>query len=160
MFLYRFLPLFLLCILPVLFSTGCDSTDPDNREPEINGTMQVEGGRGSEVEIVLNLSTESGISALSVSMNGENPEALTVEAGALEQTYIYPFVIPPESTVGTTYALQFKLIDQDDVESYIDVVVTTGKLIEPPATYAFSRDGATSVSYPGQEDRARSTRGN
>ena len=153
MFIYRSFSIIPLCIGLLLISFGCDSTDSGSAEPEITGTMQVEGGRGTEVDIVLNLSSESGIQSLKVSMNGELVETLPIDTGALEQTFTYSFLIPPESTVGTSYALQFTLEDQDGIETDIDALVTTGKLIEPPVTYEFDREGASSVAYPGQEDR-------
>lgn len=147
----------LLCALGLAAATvltACDTTSNDPDPPGLGGeTLQVEGGRGMQVEIPLSLTAEAGIQSLTVSVNGGAPDDIPVDAGATEQELDYVFEIPASSTLGTEYSLLFTLVDESDEASTISATVTTGKLIETPDTYEFTRSGESSVSYPGQTDR-------
>jgi hypothetical protein len=65
----------------------------------------------------------------------------------------YDFPVPPSSVLGDQYSLVFTLTEQGSQTTTYNATVTTGKLIETPATYEFMRDGASSVFYGGQTDR-------
>ena len=145
------LPVILAVILAA--ASGCDSTNTAIEAPEIEGTMEVTGGRGTDVAINLNLKAESGISALTLTVDGGEAINLEIDEGATELPFTYTFAIPAGAEVGTIYPLVFTLVDQDDVTTDILARVTTGRLIEPPVTYAFTRDGVSTVAYPGQTDR-------
>ena len=133
---------------------ACDSTGSDPELPGIEGSaLQVEGGRGTEVEIPLRLSAEAGIQSLTVSEDGGAPRDVPVNVGATEQELAYAFEIPAASVLGTEYPLVFTLTDQAGEVSTISARVTTVKLIDTPEIYAFTRDGASTVSYSGQTDR-------
>ncbi len=133
---------------------ACDTTNSDPEGPGIHGAdLEVEGGRGTTVELPLDLTAEAGIQALTVSVDGAAPEDVPVSVGATEQELDYTFEIPAASVLGTQHALLFTLVDRDGVESTISATVTTGKLIDAPETYEFTRNGESSVSYSGQTDR-------
>lgn len=135
-------------------TAGCDSVNDDTDPPNIGGeTLEVEGGRGTAVEVPLSLRAEAGIQSLSVAVNGGTPEDVDVEVGAVEQDLAYSFEIPADAIVGTEYALLFTLTDQDGEASNISATVRTGTLIDAPETYQFTREGASTVSYSGQTDR-------
>ena len=133
---------------------ACDSNDSDPTPPGIDSsTLQVEGGRGTTVSIPLDLTAEAGIKSLSVTESDGTVIPISVALGSTSASLAHEFDIPAESTLGTVFNLVFTLIDQDDQTTMITAMVTTGKLIDTPATYAFSRNGETSVSYSGQTDR-------
>ncbi len=136
-----------------LITAGCDSNDSDPEPPGIGGTMQAEGGRGTDVDLTFDLMAEAGLQSLTLLVDGGAPETLAVDEGATRQTFTYTFSVPADATLGTMFALVFTLVDQDGGETDIAATVTTSKLIETPATYAFTRDGASTVSYSGQTDR-------
>lgn len=135
------------------FSLGCDSNNADPGPPDISGTLQAEGGRGTDVDITIDLTAEAGIKSLTVSVDGEAAQALPVATGATQTSYTHTFSIPPEAKLGTVFSLMFTLTDEDDVATDIAAMVTTGKLIETPATYEFTRNGESTVSFSGQTDR-------
>ena len=143
----------LATILVLALIAGCDSNSSDPTPPDISGTVQVEGPRGTDVDIVLNLTADAGIKSLSLSVDGGTSEPLSVNEGATEQAFTYAFAIPGEAILGTVYALTFMLIDQDEVETEIAASVTTTRMIETPSTYEFTRNGESTVSFPGQTDR-------
>jgi hypothetical protein len=130
---------------------GCDSSDAPGDAPVIGGQLQAEGGRGTTAALTLSLDAEAGVESLTVSVAGDEPAAVPVAAGATEVDYY--FAIPADATVGTTYDLRFTLTDTDGETSTSTATVTVGRLIETPATYAFTRGGESSVSYGGQTDR-------
>ena len=141
----------LIALLFILI--GCDSNDTDPEPPNIGGTAEVQGGRGTDVNVSVSLRSEVGIRSLTVSANGGAPETLTVEAGAVNQAVDYPFSIPANATVGTTYPFVFTMVDQEDVSTDFNVNVVVGNLIDPPSTYDFTRNEESTVSFSGQNDR-------
>ncbi|MEM1125967.1 MAG: DUF4856 domain-containing protein [Bacteroidota bacterium] len=144
----------LLLILLMVGVTACDSGSDPSDPPGINGpALQLEGGRGTTVDVSLNLEAEAGLQSLSVSVNGGAAEAVSIQAGAEQQDVTYMFTIPADSRLGDAYALVFTLTDEDDVTSTITANVTTSKLIETPTTYTFTRNGQSTVNYDGQNDR-------
>ncbi len=133
-------------------TTSCDSSDPNPEAPGIGGSMlQVEGGRGSTVNIPLTLDAEAGIKSFNVAVDGGTPEPINVAAGAM--SYTHTFEIPAATTYGTVFNLEFTLVDQEDQSSSTVAIVTAGKVIDTPATYTFTRNGESSVSYSGQTER-------
>ena len=143
--------LFLIATL-LVFMSSCDTSDPDPGPPSIGGTIEVEGGRGTDVEVGISLRAEKGIKSLSVSVEGGAPQALTVNAGAVNQAVSFPFSIPANATVGTTYSMMFTMIDQEDESKEFDAMVIVGNLIDAPETYAFTREEESTVSFPQQTD--------
>ena len=144
----------LLLVASLLFAlSSCDSNDPDPMPPAIGGTIEVEGGRGTEVEVGVSLRAENGIQSLSVSVEGGAAQSLDVTAGAINQAVTFPFAIPADATVGDTYSMVFTMIDQESESLNFDATVIVGNLIDAPATYEFTRDEVTSVSFPAQADR-------
>ncbi|GIV59856.1 MAG: hypothetical protein KatS3mg043_0945 [Rhodothermaceae bacterium] len=145
-------PFYALLLATAISLSACDSNDPGR--PGIDGdTLQVEGGRGTDVQIPLTLRAEAGIQSLTVSVDGDTPQPVDVDAGATEQQLTYVFTIPASATLGTEFVLLFTLTDQAGAETQITARVVTGKLIETPETYTFTRNGASTVSFPGQTDR-------
>ncbi|HUF07681.1 MAG TPA: DUF4856 domain-containing protein [Rhodothermales bacterium] len=133
---------------------GCDSNSSDPDLPGIGGeSLAVTGGRGTSTEIVLNLEAEAGIQSLTVAVNGGSPQPVQVNTGATEQVLTYEFAIPASSVLGTQYSLLFTLTDNDDEKSDITATVTTVRLIDTPETYSFTRNGESTVSHSGQNDR-------
>jgi len=145
----KLIPLFALLLILI----GCDSNDDDPLPSAIGGTATVEGGRGTDVIVSVSLRSEVGIQSLSVSANGGAAESLPVEAGTVNQAVDYPFSIPAEATVGTTYPFVFTLVDQDNVSTEFNAEVVVGNLIDAPSTYEFTREDVSTVSFSGQNDR-------
>lgn len=141
-------------LLLALLTPSCDSNDPNPGAPGIDGSMlELEGGRGTTVAIPLSLEAEAGIKSLSVAVDGNAPEPIAVNAGAMAVAYTHDFEIPASAAYGRVFNLTFTLVDEEDQSSATVARVTTGKVIDTPATYTFTRDGASSVSYAGQTDR-------
>ncbi len=141
--------------LLALFTLACSDDDGEGIDPPgiTSGDMQVEAGRGTEAAINLALNAPSGIESLSVSVDGGTAEDIPVNTGATTQSVTYNYTIPAASTLGEQFTLAFTLTDQGSQTTNYTATVTTGKLIETPATYEFTRDGASSVFYGGQKDR-------
>ncbi|GJM29466.1 MAG: hypothetical protein DHS20C17_21010 [Cyclobacteriaceae bacterium] len=140
------------CVL-VLF-TACSDDEPALQPPAITGNgIDVEAGRGVDVTIALSLNAPGGIQSLTATVDGGSPENIPVNTGDLTQNLNYDFSIPAESVLGDQFSLVFTLTDQGNERTTYQATVTTGKLIETPATYEFTRNGASSVSYTGQTER-------
>ena len=153
MYLIHFFNKAIIVFAFLLILVGCDSNDDNPLPSDIGGTQIVEGGRGTDVTIGVSMRAEVGIQSLSVSANGGAPEALTVTPGAINQAIDYPFSIPADATVGTTYPFVFTLVDQENESTEFNVEVVVGNLIDIPDTYEFTRGDMSTVFFPGQNDR-------
>lgn len=142
----------LLAFMLLLFS--CDDDNNTVNPPALSGdNLEFTQGRGTDVDITFDVEAEEGIQSLTLSVNGGGPEELDIEEGAEMQSFTHTFTIPAESVLGDEFNLLFTLTDQAGQEQQIDALVTTGKLIETPDTYVFTRDGENTVHHPGQTDR-------
>ena len=152
---YRYkISLFLFgCML--LGVLACSDDDASELQPPAitSSNMEVEAGRGTDASLSLSLNAPTGIQALSVSVDGATAEDIPVNTGATTQSVIYNFAIPASSIMGDQFALVFTLSDQGNETATYNATVTTGKLIETPPNYEFTRDGISSVYYGGQTDR-------
>ena len=133
--------------------SSCDSNDPDPMPPAIGGTIEVEGGRGTDVEVGVSLRAETGIQSLSVSVEGGAAQTLEVTPGAINQAIAFPFSIPADATVGTSWSMVFTMTDQEGDTQTFDAMVIVGNLIDPPETYEFTRDEMSTVSFPDPQAR-------
>ena len=146
----------LLVLLSCAFVfTGCDDDDdPQASTVTLSPTSSsLEGQRGNTIEISVNAAASAGIQSLTVSLDGGAEEAIPIAAGQTAQTVIYSFDIPGNASLGTAFALLFKLTDVESNIAQTTVSVNIIALIDIPATYEFSRDGVSTVSYSGQTDR-------
>lgn len=149
---------FLFFALVLVFATSCD--DDDNREPDMDGvitisaTSNLESGRGTSVEIPVTVNAEEGIQSLTVSAEGAADQTLAVTAGEKTVNATVTYDIPADALYNSSVDLTFTAIDAKAQTANSTVTVTTGKLItETPATYEFTRNGETTVSYSGQNER-------
>lgn len=138
----------------IIFSMGCSDDDSNVAAPQISvSSINVESGRGTLAELSMSLNAPAGIASLSVTTDGGAAEDIPVSSGATIQDVTYNFSIPEESVLGDEFLLDFSLTDQTSEVTTFQATVTTGKLIETPATYEFLREGTSSVYYGGQTDR-------
>jgi len=145
----------LLVAVVVAIAWSCSDDDEGGiQPPEITSNdLQVEAGRGTDAQVALSLNAPSGIQSLSVTADGGAPEDIPVNTGSTTQNVTYDFSIPASSVYGDQYPLVFTLMDQGNQSTTVNATVTTGKLMETPATYEFTREGASTVFYGGQTDR-------
>jgi len=143
----------ILIVLLVVGLTACDD-DNANTPPGLTGDeLTFTEGRGEVADVTFDIEADEGVESLTLSVNGGEPEQLDIEKGATALTFTHPFEIPASSVLGETFNLLFTLTDQAGQESEIEAEVITGKLIETPDEYVFTRDGESTVHHPGQTDR-------
>jgi len=151
------LSVLIFMLIALVFLNACGDDDDDmlgNTNPEvIAADMEFESGRGTTVDVGLELSAPAGIQSLVLSVDDGPAQDISVNEGVTEASITHSFTIPEESVVGETFALVFTLMDQSGGSSDINVSVVTGKLIEVPDTYEFTRDSESTVHHPGQTDR-------
>ncbi len=116
-------------------------------------TTNFERGRGTTVNVPVSVLADAGIKSVTVSVDGAAAETLSTTAGTTTENVSYDFTIPASSLFNTEYQLAFVVTDADDKTATSEVFVNTGALIEIPSTYDFLRDGSTTVSYAGQNER-------
>ncbi len=148
-----------ICLLAVVLVFGIACGD-DVREPEENGvitiaaTANLASGRGTSVAIPVTINAVEGIQSLTVSAEGAADETLAVTAGETTVNVTVNYDIPADALFNSSIDLIFTAIDAKAQTATTTVTVTTGKLIaETPATYEFTRNGETTVSYSGQNER-------
>lgn len=142
-----------LAALAFVSLVACEDDDPLG-SGNLNATSALfEAPRGDTAIVSLSLSAEEGMKSLSLSVDGAAPEALAINTGANQQDLRYPFPIPANTTLNTEFDLAFVLTDNKDQTFTTEVKVNTSALISVPTTYAFMRDGQSTVSYSGQTER-------
>lgn len=137
----------------IIFFSSCKKDDPEPGNVSITTVATAEGSRGESVDINLTLTADAGIQTLTVSVDGGTDENLSVTAGSTTEDVTYSFEIPANTTLNTAFSLLFSLTDAEGVNEETTVTLTTGAVISTPSTYAFERNGATTVSYSGQTER-------
>jgi len=148
---------FSLLVLMLVFVSACG--DEDVRQPEEDGVVtvaatSVESGRGTSVDIPVSINAEEGIQSLTVSVDGEAAQTLAVTAGEKTINATATYEIPADALYNSSVDLLFTATDAKAQTATATATVTTGKLIaETPATYEFTRNGETTVSYTGQDER-------
>ncbi|RMG30350.1 MAG: DUF4856 domain-containing protein [Bacteroidetes bacterium] len=148
----------LTSLLAVAVLLAACKKDPEPPQPgkisiEAGNSAPLEGPRGSNVDIPLSLLAEDGIQSLEVRVNGGPSESIAVNSGATQQSLTYTFSIPPSTILNTTFTLEFALTDANSITQTLSVEIRTSPLIEEPETYAFERNGQSTVSYTGQTQR-------
>jgi len=152
----NYLQFFVLAIL-LVFATSCN--DDNEREVEMNGVItvsatDVESGRGTSVDIPVSINAEEGIQSLVVSAEGAADQTLAITPGENTVNATVTYEIPADALFNSSVDLTFTATDAKSQSATATAVVTTGKLIaETPATYEFTRNGETTVSYSGQNER-------
>lgn len=148
--------LFLATTLFLITACGDDTTvvEPDGRISLSASSANIESGRGTSVDVPVSITAEEGIKALSVSIDGGAVETINTTAGQTIVNAIYSYAIPEDALFNSSVELAFTATDAIDQAAETKVTVTTGKLIaETPITYEFTRNGETTVSYSGQNER-------
>lgn len=149
----------LLIALAMFFITSCG--DDDAREPELDGMITLatsstsfESGRGTSVDIPITIDAEEGIQTLTAAVEGAAAQNLAVTAGQTTVNATLTYDIPANALFGSSVDLLIIATDAKGQKSESTVTVTTGKLIaEIPTSYEFTRNGETTVSYSGQNER-------
>jgi hypothetical protein len=150
-------PILLLALALSLFTAcGDDAKEPEPGNGVISlaaGATSFESGRGTSVDIPLTINAEEGIQSLTVAVDGAAAQTISTTAGQTTINANFSYDIPADALFGSSVNLVFKATDAKSQTSETTVAVTTGKLIDAPTTYAFTRNGETTVSYGGQNTR-------
>ena len=76
-----------------------------------------------------------------------------VPENATEITFALEFEVPSDAVLGTIYPIDIEVVDYDDDKLIITKNVVTAPLIVKPDQYSFQREGISTVSYSGQDER-------
>jgi len=140
----------------VLIFMSCGKDDPINpRNLTVTpSTANLSGVRGTNVDVTAIINADDGIQSVKASTSQGEEEIFTISADATTFTATHPFTIPANAVMNTTYTVTFEVVDKDGDRESSDVIVTAGPLLTAtPNTYEFTRNGATTVSYSGQNER-------
>lgn len=148
----------LLIALVMFFITSCKNGVTDS---ELKGMITIstsstnfESGRGTSIEIPIKVNAEKGIQSLTVSVEGTTAQNIAVTTGQTTVNAALAYDIPAGALFGSSVDLLITAMDAIGQKSETTVTVITVKLItEPPITYEFTRNGETTVSYSGQNER-------
>ncbi len=149
--------LYILLLTVVLLLTACDKDEvvtPNGRIAFTSTPTNISSGRGTSVDIPVTISAEEGIQSLTVVVDGGGTETISTTSGQTTVEAIYSYRIPENALYDSSVEVIFTATDAIAQTTESTVTVRTGKLIEDiPAIYEFTRNGATTVSYSGQNER-------
>lgn len=112
------------------------------------------GPRGSTVLVQFTAEADNGLASISIEINDT-----VTDFNPLDQTKfeaVLDFVIPGNAILNQEYPVIIDVMDNRGNHKTTRSVIRTSPVIEEvPTTYHFDRDGQSSVSYTGQDDRLR-----
>lgn len=144
---------FLLVIIFILAFGACKDEDKDDT---LNLVVSETAAavRANTVTINLTAVAESGASSLTAMSTGAIPENLPITAGATEIQTTFTYTIPANAKLSDTYSISFELTDAAGQKTSASTMVSVEPLLSStPSTYSFERDGSTTVSFSGQNER-------
>ena len=144
-----------LYIIAIYAITGCSDDDPEPMDNgiSISGLETIEGIRGSSVTVNFTTNASDGIQSISGDIDG-SPLTISVPSGATTYAGSLDFDIPGNAILATQYSVNLTATDADgDVQDASSTITVAPVLTSSPTTYTFERDGSTSVSYSGQNER-------
>jgi len=149
------LPLYiLLTTIFFLTLTSCSDDEDNNDTLTLNVTETVSALRANTVTVNISGNSETGATTLTATPAGEVAQIITIESGAKEILTDFTFTIPANAKLSDTYSINFELTDATDRK----ITATTAVSVDPllatvPTNYDFERDGNTTVSFSGQNER-------
>lgn len=147
------LSIFPFVVLTALMLTSCEKDDPvDPGAISVDQQLEFDAPRGETAQVVSTIIAEDGIREIMVSsLYGD--ENVDVPADATELTVSFEFPVPADAILGTIYPIDITVTDEDGDQFSITKNVVTAPLIQEPANYSFERNGESTVSYSGQNER-------
>ncbi len=148
---------FAFLLVLVLSFWNCDKEDDPLSPGEIRLeplASSFEGVRGTEVIVSFVAEAQDGIASLVIASPDGTRESIAVPADETKFTAEITVRIPGDALLGMTYPVEIELTDDDGDQLDLQVEVKTIAMIPtPPSTYSFERNGISSVSYSGQNER-------
>lgn len=140
-------------VLLALMLLSCEkdaSVDPG--AISVDQQLDFEAPRGESTEVTSTIIAEDGIKEIRVStLYGD--ENVNVPDNSTELTVSFEFQVPADAILGTVYPIDIMVTDEDGDQLTITKNVVTAPLIQEPANYMFERNGESTVSYSGQNER-------
>ena len=141
----------LFTTLFLLVFTACGDED---ETLSLNVTESVSAIRANTVTINISGITESGATSLTATPAGDVAETITIESGAKEILTEFTFTVPANAKLSDTYSISFELTDAAERKAISTTTVSVDPLLATvPTNYAFERNGNTTVSFSGQNER-------
>ncbi|MFT6809208.1 MAG: hypothetical protein ACJA01_002440 [Saprospiraceae bacterium] len=145
-----------LALLAVFMFTACGDDELELVSP---GTLSIsslddmyEAVRGTELDITYTANAQDGIAKVVTIVNDVSSEI--TPTGQSNYTGTVSFTIPSDAVLNDKYDIVIEVIDvEGDKQSASSSIVASALLTVPPSTYIFEREGATTVSFSGQNER-------
>ncbi len=150
-----FQQLYILLVFGFVLSLGA-CKDDKNDDPTLSlvASESVSAVRANTVTINLTGMAESGATSLTATPTRESAEDISIAANAEDIQTIYTYTIPAEARLSDTYSISFELTDATDRKTTASTTISVEPLLaSTPSTYAFERNGNSTVSYSGQNER-------
>lgn len=145
---------FLLVTVFVLAFAACKD---ENEEDTLNLVVSenVAAVRANTVIIDITGTAESGVRSLTVTPGiGSFPQPLSITMGATDIQTTFTYTIPADARLSDNYSINFELTDAADQKTSATTVVSVDPVLtSAPATYSFDRNGTSTVSFSGQNER-------
>ena len=146
--------LYSLCLL--LFISSCGDDDPvlPGNLTITPSSASFSGVRGTSVDVSATVNADDGIQSVKATPSVGSEQTYTIPADATTFTATYTFDVPADAILNTEYSVTFEVVDKDGDSQTSDATVVAAALLSSnPTTYEFTRDGASTVSYSGQNER-------
>lgn len=144
----------LLAIALVLSLGACKDDKNDDDALSLTVSETAAAVRANTVTVNITGVAEAGVRTLTATPDGAIAEELAVTAGNNDIQTTYTYTIPANAKLSDTYSITFELTDQASQTISASTTISVEPLLAAaPDTYSFERDGSTTVSYSGQNER-------
>ena len=154
-YLKNFRPFYgLLAIAMVLAMSACKDDKNDDSALTLVVDETISAVRANTVTINITGFAEARAGSLTATLDGGTAEELLTTSSNTEVETTYDFTIPADAKLSDTYSITFELIDITLQRTSATTLISVEPLLATtPSTYGFERDGNTTVSYSGQNER-------
>lgn len=154
-YLKNFRPLYGLLAIAFVFSLGaCKDDKNDDSTLTLVVDETISAVRANTVTINITGFAEARAGSLTATLDGGTAEELLTTSSNTEVETTYSFTIPADAKLSDTYSITFELIDVALQRTSATTMISVDPLLtSAPESYVFERDGSTTVSYSGQNER-------
>ena len=154
-YLQNFRPFYSLLAIAFIISWGaCKDDKNDDSALTLVVDETISAVRANTVTINITGFAEARAGSLTATPDGGTAEELLTTSSNTEVETTYNFTIPADAKLSDTYSITFELIDATLQRTSATTLITVEPLLTSvPDSYRFERDGSTTVSFSGQNER-------
>jgi len=142
-----------LAMAGLCFLWACNNDDDVSSGFEVNNfTESYPIPRGTSVTIAFDVTHEGEVPTVTVNAEGQTGVEPTVSTNGNTTNVSYGYTLPGNARLNEIFTVEFDVRTASSGSTF-NALVVASPVIETPTTYEFTREGVSTVSFSGQNDR-------